>query len=82
MNAISETVSIRGAFASAENSAIASETTKTTDRLERALDSASVRQLSRYSGEVLQGIAWVLATVYLVGAIALSGAMLYYTFVR
>ena len=80
MNAISETVSIRGALASAETSAIASETT--TDRLERALDSASVRQLSRYSGEVLQGIAWVLATVYLVGAMVLSGAMLYYTFVR
>ena len=82
MNAISDTGSIPGAFASAEPSAIASETTETANRLERALDFGSVQALNRYSGEILQGIAWVLAALYLVGAAALAGAMLYYTFVR
>ena len=82
MNAISDTGSIPGTFASAEASAIASESTETANRLERALDFASVQPLDRYSGEILQGIAWVLATLYLVGATALAGAILYYTFVR
>jgi hypothetical protein len=81
MNAISDTGSIP-AFASAEASAIASETTETANRLERALDFASIQPLDRYSGKILQGFAWVLAAVYLVAATALAGATLYYTFVR
>ena len=82
MNAISDTGSIPGAFASAETSALASETTETANRSERALDFASGQTLDRYSGGILQGIAWVVAALYLVGATALAGAILYYTFVR
>jgi hypothetical protein len=82
MNAIANTDSIRGGFASAETSAIAFETTNTANRLEQAYDFASARPLGWYSGQVLKGIAWVLATLYLVGATVLAGAILYCTFVR
>jgi hypothetical protein len=81
MNAISDAGSIP-AFASAEASATASETTETANRLERALDFASIQPLDRYSGKILQGFAWVLAALYLVAATALAGTTLYYTFVR
>ena len=81
MNAIANTDSIRGACASSETSAIASDTTKIENRLEQAFDFASVGPLGWYSGEVLQGIAWVLGALYLGGATVLAGAILYYTFV-
>jgi len=74
MDAITNTDSICGAFAPAETSAIASETTKTANRLEGTINFAS--------REILQAFAWVFTTLYLVGATALGGAILYYTFVR
>ena len=74
MNATTNTDSICGAFAPAETSAIPSETTKAAKRLEGAIKFAS--------GEILQAFAWVFTTLYLAGATALGGAILYYTFVR
>ena len=74
MNAITNTDSICGAFAPAQTSAIASETTKTANRSEGAIKFAS--------GAILQAFAWVFTTLYLAGATALGGAILYYTFVR
>ena len=82
MNAIGNTDSARGAFAPAETSAIDLETSKTAKTLEGAINFASVRPLRRYSAEILQGFAWVLMALYLIGAIALGCAILYFTFVR
>jgi len=74
MNAITNTDSICGAFAPAETSAISSETTKASNRLKGPINFGSE--------EILQAFAWVFTTLYLAGATALGGAILYYTFVR
>jgi hypothetical protein len=74
MNAITNTDPVCGAFAAAETSAIDSETTKTANRFAGAINFVS--------GEILQAFAWVLTTLYLAGATALGGAILYHTFVR
>jgi hypothetical protein len=74
MNAITNTDPICEAFAPAEASAIPSETTKAAKRLAGAINFVS--------GGILQTFAWVLTTLYLAGATALGGAILYYTFVR
>lgn len=82
MNGITNTNSVGGAFAPAETSTTDFETQKTAKTLEDATNFASVRPLCRYSAGILQGIAWVFVALYLIGAIALGCAILYFTFVR
>jgi hypothetical protein len=82
MNVIANTNSARGAFAPAETSAIDFEKPETAKTLEGATNFASVRPLGRYSAGILQGFAWVLLALYLVGATALGCAILYFTFAR
>ena len=82
MNGIANTDSARGAFAPPETSTTDFETPKAAKTLEGATDFASVRPLGRYAAGILQGIAWVLVALYLIGAIALGCAILYFTFAR
>jgi len=81
MNAIVNTDSVRGALAGPENSAIASETTKTANRLEGVINFEWVRPLGRYRADILQLFGLVFTILYLVGGVTLAGAILYYTFV-
>jgi hypothetical protein len=82
MNGIANTNSAGGAFAPAETSTTDFDTPKTAKTLEGATNFASVRPLGRYSAGILQGIAWVLVALYLIGVIALGCAVLYFTFAR
>jgi len=77
MNAIVNTDCDRRESAKSETSAIASETTKTTNRLEGATTFTSAQALSRYYRWIRQEFVWVLASLYFAGAAALVGAILY-----
>lgn len=79
MNATVNTDSARGALAQTENSAIASETTNRSNRLEGVINFDWVRPLRRYSADLLQLFGLVFTILYLVGGITLAGAILYYT---
>jgi len=82
MNALFKTEPISGAFAPAETSPFDAETTDTAKSINEAKDFACSRPFIPYTPEILQELAWVLVTLYFVGASALGVALLYYTFVR
>lgn len=82
MNALFKTETISGAFAPAETSPFDAETTNTKDSIKESIDFACSRPFNPYIPEILQGLAWVLLTLYFVGASALGVTLLYYTLVR
>ena len=73
---------ISEALAPAETSPFGAVTTDTVPSITRTTDSTSARTLGRFAGEILQGIGWVLAALYFVGAAALGAIILFHTFVH
>jgi hypothetical protein len=82
MNALLNTDSISEAFAPAETSPFDAATTEAATSITQTIDSTCVRTLGHYTREVLQGIGWIFAALYLVGASALGAIILYHTFVH
>lgn len=74
---------ISEAFALTGTSPFDAVTTDTARSITRTIDStSSARTLGRYAGEMLQGIGWVLAALYFVGAAGLGAIILFHTFVQ
>jgi hypothetical protein len=82
MNAFLNTDSVSEAFAPAETSPFNAATTETATSITRAMGSTCERTAGRFAAELLQGIGWVLAALYLIGATALGVLILCHTFVR
>jgi hypothetical protein len=82
MNAFLNTDSVSEAFAPAETSPFNASTTQTAASIARAIGSTSERTAGRFAAELLQGIGWVMAALYLIGAGALGVLILCHTFVR
>jgi hypothetical protein len=82
MNALSNADSVAETFAQAEASPFNPVTIDFATRTTRAIDTTGLRTLGRYTSEALQGVGWVLAALYFLGAAALAVVMLYHTFVR
>jgi hypothetical protein len=81
-NAFLNTDSVSEAFAPAETSPFKAATSETATSVTRAITSKCERTVGRYAAEMLQGIGWVIAALYLIGATALGVITLYHTFVR
>ena len=81
-NAFLNTDSVSEAFAPAETSPFTAVTTETATSITRAIGSTCERTVGRFAAQLLQGIGWVLAALYLIGATALGVLVLYHTLVR
>ena len=82
MNAFLNTESVSEAFAPAETTPFNAATTETATSITRAMGSACERTAARFAAELLQGIGWVMAALYLIGATGLGVLILCHTFVR
>ena len=82
MNAFLNTDSVSETFAPAETSPFDATATEASTSITRAITSKCERTVGRYAAEMLQGIGWVIAALYLIGATALGVITLYHTFVR
>jgi hypothetical protein len=81
-NALLNTDSVSETFAPAETSPFDATATEASTSITRAITSKCERTVGRYAAEMLQGIGWVIAALYLIGATALGVITLYHTFVR
>jgi hypothetical protein len=81
-NALLNTDSVSETFAPAETSPFNAAKTETATSITRAIGSTCERTVGRYAAGLLQGIGWVIAALYLIGAAALGFVILCHTFVR
>ena len=81
-NVFLNTDSVSERFAPAETSPFNATATEASTSITRAITSKCERRVGRHAAEMLQGIGWIVAALYLIGATALGVITLYYTFVR
>ena len=74
--------SASGVLAADEVPAIAFEKTKSERSLRGAINLTRIRQALWDAAEIVQGFAGFFAVLYLLGAVALGVALLFYTFTR
>jgi|HubBroStandDraft_6_1064221.scaffolds.fasta_scaffold1753110_2 hypothetical protein len=82
MNAMLNISSASGVLTPDEVPAITSGTINSETKLTGALKLIRMRPWLSYAAALLQGVAGALAVLYLLGAIALGVALLFYTFNR